>query len=124
MFRSNASYIIACYIGVLLTCLLITGCCYNWRHEKNWGQQYGEFTILSGLTVTNLENTRPAKIYRLVSAWYWVVMYSITLVTMAIIANVNPDTETEWTELPIVQSIRIIVFLTNRCCQFYSPDWV
>ena len=111
MFRVWTIGIILGYWVVLSVCLEITA--RRYIKEKDVGQQFGECFFLSWLTMTNLETTRAARICRLVSAYYWFVVYSITLVTVTIIANIDPDIVNlpdivQWSEMPIVQNISVL----------------
>ena len=57
----------------------------NSRPEE-W-KQFGECLILGWLTVTNMEDTKTAKTFRMVSAYVWFVVYSTTLLSKLIFAN-------------------------------------
>ena len=77
-------------MGSLLTVI----CCgilsvfkdFNSKQPEEW-KQFGECLILGWLTVTNLEKTKTAKIFRMVSIYVWFVVYSTTLLISLIFAN-------------------------------------
>jgi len=109
MFRFGAMFIMFGYCGVLYVCLLISARCHNLREEEDLFQQ-GFECFLSWLTVTNLENTRTAKIIRLVSTYSSIIFYSSILIIIAVIANVDPNILNGndipvWSEMTIVDDI-------------------
>ena len=88
--------------------------------------QQGCEVLLSCFTITNLQHTRVAGLYRLQNTFLCLLTKSLILITIAAICNIAPDTVTVpsitgdivWAELPIVQDIfllNLMVGLTLAC---------
>ena len=110
MYRVHAISIVCSYNFVLylFELLLTSDRLYKLSNEMDWLRQNWYCTILSWLTATNLENSRTAKIFRLTSAYFWFVFYTLTLVITAIIANKHPNTNVHyfsWSDVKIVENI-------------------
>ena len=102
-------YIVNGFMVFLAGSLSLLSRFYNLKDSK---RQIVECWILSWLTVTNLDYSRPAKIFRLVSAYFWLIIYSCNLGFVAVVANKEDYQEyfglQHWKDLPIVQNIFVL----------------
>ena len=102
IFQTNSIYVIAVGWSMeIIISLIFFKCAVSFdkmEKEKEWQSQYIE-SMLSFYTMTNLDNTKSARFFRKLSTFYYVIFYSLTLGSMALIQFFAETLEKDYPEL-------------------------
>ena len=79
------------YIGPLFVLLTLSGPLYSLNKEEDFNQQLLEAIFLGFISQSNLNRSRSAKVVRLVLFYFTLTYYSILMMTIMVICNVNPN---------------------------------
>ena len=100
--QTTSLYVIALAWSMeILTSIIFFKCAVSYekmRKEKDWQSQAVE-SMLSFFTMTNLDNTKSARFFGKLSAYYYFVVYSLTLGLMALVQLYAETLEEDYPEL-------------------------
>ena len=107
------SFLFLGYLVILLPMILIILYVLKKKENDVW-KQLGEATFLGFLTQTNLNDTGPAKICRIIVYYYTLIFYTSIVMVIVIICNIIPEDvvlnvyrleNVDWKNLALVKDI-------------------
>ena len=104
------------------------------RMDKNKWQQVLEAGVLGFITQTNLSNSRPARIVRMIVFYFSLIVYCSIVMTINIICNLDPDNVVidgsmygfngMWKDLILVQNITIFNTICGLAIGCFLLSWI